>query len=258
MSGSTWPALNAGAKARASDVEAKFDWIEGNMVPMNGGNTTDGAYDLGTSAARWRDIYLSSNIRTNSMTVFASGAAAMTFNTNATVKLATGTSINEFSIDGTFADNSDSAVPTEKAIRTYIGSVFTGVGSASQSGVVVVGTNAANLVLQTVSISAAGEVFILLANATIDFTTTTSLLDTTIEINKDNAAAGSTDVVPGGRIAINNIYVVATTTSKVISLNAVALMSITSGGHTFKLLQNRGSGTTSNTCASSSLIIKKL
>jgi hypothetical protein len=32
----------------------------------------------------------------------------------------TGATINEFSTDGTFADNSDSAVPTEKATKTYV------------------------------------------------------------------------------------------------------------------------------------------
>jgi hypothetical protein len=31
-----------------------------------------------------------------------------------------GATINEFSTDGTFADNSDSAVPTEKAVKTYV------------------------------------------------------------------------------------------------------------------------------------------
>jgi microcystin-dependent protein len=38
--------------------------------------------------------------------------------------LASGASINEFSIDGTFAGNSDDAVPTEKAVRTYLGTHF--------------------------------------------------------------------------------------------------------------------------------------
>ena len=39
------------------------------------------------------------------------------------------TSINEFSTDGTFAANSDSIVPTQKAIRTYIASQIGGGGS---------------------------------------------------------------------------------------------------------------------------------
>ena len=37
------------------------------------------------------------------------------------LKLATGATVTEFSTDGTLADNSDAATPTEKAVRTYVG-----------------------------------------------------------------------------------------------------------------------------------------
>ncbi len=43
--------------------------------------------------------------------------------------------INEFSTDGTLADNSDSAVPTEKAVKSYVDNKF----SAPSAGVVPVG-----------------------------------------------------------------------------------------------------------------------
>lgn len=62
MAGSVWPALVAGARAKASEVEAKFDWVEGDLVPMLGGTRTDATYDLGTSSHRWRDLYLSRQI----------------------------------------------------------------------------------------------------------------------------------------------------------------------------------------------------
>lgn len=58
MAGTTWPSLVAGRKAKASEVEAKFDWIEGSIVPQNSGSTTDLAYDLGTSTARWRGLWV--------------------------------------------------------------------------------------------------------------------------------------------------------------------------------------------------------
>jgi len=38
---------------------------------------------------------------------------------------ASGATINEFSTDGTMAGNSDAAVPTEKAVRTYVASAVT-------------------------------------------------------------------------------------------------------------------------------------
>ncbi len=60
MAGTSWPDLIAGRTAKASEVEAKFDWLEQGIVPMNSGTTTDLAYDLGTVAARWRAAYLGS------------------------------------------------------------------------------------------------------------------------------------------------------------------------------------------------------
>ena len=40
---------------------------------------------------------------------------------NGDCKLQSGAAINEFSTDGTLGDNSDTAVPTEKAVKTYVG-----------------------------------------------------------------------------------------------------------------------------------------
>ena len=49
-----------------------------------------------------------------------------------------GATVNEFSTDGTFADNSDTSVPTEKATKTYVDTQITlAVGEAST---IVVGT----------------------------------------------------------------------------------------------------------------------
>ena len=54
----TWPTLSAGQVARASDVEAKFDWSEFHIWPHSLGNATDNTYDLGnTVTASWRCLY---------------------------------------------------------------------------------------------------------------------------------------------------------------------------------------------------------
>ena len=46
------------------------------------------------------------------------------------LELNTGTGVNEFSTDGSMTDNSDNAVPTEKAVKTYVdNSVTTADGS---------------------------------------------------------------------------------------------------------------------------------
>jgi len=50
---------------------------------------------------------------TNNLTVDATATIDV-------LKVSSGTEINEFSIDGTLAGNSDDAVPTEKAVKTYV------------------------------------------------------------------------------------------------------------------------------------------
>ena len=55
-----------------------------------------------------------------------------------------GTSINEFSIDGTLSGNSDLAVPTEKAIKTYVDSGTTTLTNKTISGSSNTLTNIAN------------------------------------------------------------------------------------------------------------------
>jgi len=59
MSGTNWPALTAGNKAKASEVEEKFDWIEGDILPMIGGTKTDATYNLGSATYRWNTAYFS-------------------------------------------------------------------------------------------------------------------------------------------------------------------------------------------------------
>jgi hypothetical protein len=49
------------------------------------------------------------------------------------------TAVNEFSTDSTFSANSDSVVPTQKAIKTYIASQIGGGGSSIVANSLTVG-----------------------------------------------------------------------------------------------------------------------
>jgi len=49
-----------------------------------------------------------------------------------------GATINEFSTDGTFADNSDASVPTEKAVKTYVDTQINNLSDTQ--GTIVAGT----------------------------------------------------------------------------------------------------------------------
>lgn len=54
----SWPDLVAGKKAKASEVEAKFDWLEGNLYPMLSGTTYDLTYNLGASDKQWKQAWV--------------------------------------------------------------------------------------------------------------------------------------------------------------------------------------------------------
>ena len=91
-----------------------------------------------------------------------------------------GATINEFSTDGTFADNSDTSVPTEKATKTYVDQEITKLsesagkitaGSApTQSKVEVTGTGAASdtvdFDIEGSTISQIGQQYILIPKGT--------------------------------------------------------------------------------------------
>jgi hypothetical protein len=58
----------------------------------------------------------------------------MAFLADGTVKLKLGAGINEFSIDGTLAGNADNAVPTEKAVKSYVDATVAQQPQVSISG----------------------------------------------------------------------------------------------------------------------------
>ena len=63
----TWPAL-ANRTASAADVNSKFNWLEGNRLPMNSGALTTGAYDIGSVLYKW-NIFNVNSLIINSFTI---------------------------------------------------------------------------------------------------------------------------------------------------------------------------------------------
>jgi hypothetical protein len=78
----TWPDLVAGKKAKASEVEQKFDWLEGSLLPHSSGNFTTNAYDLGMSSASWRATWTKSLNPTTTASGVAIGQLAANANTS--------------------------------------------------------------------------------------------------------------------------------------------------------------------------------
>lgn len=73
MSGISWPTIGANEINSAEDMELKFDWIEGTISPMTGGNKTDAVYDISEGGTYWRNAYVSGQ-----MLVIQSGDVANT------------------------------------------------------------------------------------------------------------------------------------------------------------------------------------
>lgn len=78
---STWPELIANRKAKASEVESKFDWIQGNIYSHYGGNHTDSVYNIGTVAARFSGVYTRSLNPTTTAAGIALGKTTADANT---------------------------------------------------------------------------------------------------------------------------------------------------------------------------------
>ena len=113
-------------------VDSEISMIDHNdLVDIQGGDSTSEFYHLTQSVydglfSESPTIGLGSSTGTNLqvdygnhiVTLDINGTTEATFNSNG-ITLKTGTSINEFSIDGTLVGDSDNAVPTEKAVKAY-------------------------------------------------------------------------------------------------------------------------------------------
>lgn len=111
----------------------------------------DETRDLGSSSKVWRSIYLKDDgLHIGDATITAVGSSidlplGTTVNGGPinvpdelsvnSIQISGGSVVNEFSTDGTLGDNSNTAVPTEQAVKTYVdGVVPTDVGDLTDVG----------------------------------------------------------------------------------------------------------------------------
>lgn len=84
------------------------------------------------NAITWSDsiktnkIQMRGNDKTSTIQILTNGVVKYQVNDDG-LKLQTGTPINEFSTDGTLGGNSDDAVPTEKAVKTYVDKILASI-----------------------------------------------------------------------------------------------------------------------------------
>ena len=115
--------------------------ISGNAGIVTTGDLGTGEVDLNNAAlAGWLSV---------GSTATVTGAARL----DSTLQFgAAGQAINEFSIDGTFADDSDTAVPTEKAVKTYVDAAILETGGTLNIGGDAASTGSVDISSQTFSI----------------------------------------------------------------------------------------------------------
>ena len=90
---------------------------------MNADSSTIGNLNIrnGVIRATTGDLDLSMAVNQNFNVKTSGNTSAFNINNNnGKISLLNGTAVNEFSTDGTLAGNSDDAVPTEKAVKTYV------------------------------------------------------------------------------------------------------------------------------------------
>ena len=122
----------------------------GNILP-----NASGTLDLGSASMPFNNLYLDGTSlymsdfevmylvgnglvlkspSGNPITLTTNGGDALITDSSGGIKLNTGSQyVNEFSTDGTFAGNSNAAVPTEKAIKTYVNTVSGAIGGGGVS-----------------------------------------------------------------------------------------------------------------------------
>jgi len=110
-------ALAASAEGRAETAPGDACTTANDFIRVGGPETGGTVHFMICDGANWQSVTTILNGGNVGIGETVPGAK---LDVNGDIILQTGTSVNEFSIDGTLAGNSDDAVPTEKAVKTYV------------------------------------------------------------------------------------------------------------------------------------------
>ena len=138
-----------------------------------------------------------------------------------------GAMINEFSIDGTLAQNSDEKVPTQKAVKTYVDAQIGG-GNASTTLNLVGGTGTGSVATGSQSLTIGGTANEIETSASNQTLTVGLPNDVTI----GNDLTVTTDLVVGGNLTVNGTTATVNTTNSTITDGLIELANGTTGNAT--------------------------
>jgi len=113
--------LTGGTTGKLDAIDVTLDGVDGNdvCVVKSAGVVYEYYFNASSGAAESSPDIIKPDL-SNGVSYSGNGRWILQGVYAATFQSASGTSINEFSTDGTLAGNSDNAVPTEKAAKTYV------------------------------------------------------------------------------------------------------------------------------------------
>ena len=114
--------------AQDAATKAYVDSQVGGATTSYGWTNSSGYIGLTTRTDTVNMTYLYVNNSAGKVSIATDDTTA-TLTVNGNLTLQTGATVNEFSIDGNLAGNSDLAVPTEQAVKTYVDNQLGGVSS---------------------------------------------------------------------------------------------------------------------------------
>lgn len=184
----------------------------------------------------------STSATTGSLIVYGGVGITQDVNIAGSIKLGSSATISEFSTDGTLFDNSDSAVPTEQAVKTYVDGLLGGVdlwqrvvttlspktaGDSLDMGTTSIGAGGLDLTdgvnIGTLSISGAGINFV---GQPINIDSITNITDTT----------ASTSISTGSLVLSGGLGVA----GRINAGDYIQAQPSSDGGIAFRLARNSG------------------
>lgn len=196
MSGSAWNTFATSALGVAARVNENFDWIEGDIVPINGSGTkTHNTYNFGSSTYRWKSGYFSNGIIINSTQTITSVDAS-------TIEISAGVMrLKAGGIRGATANSGGSGreiLPSTTAAGDLRSNCATAM-TTSSSGGQVTGTTITAAALTTVGTPVLVCGFAQFV-VTSQNTTSSAKADIDLSIHRYNMATGSATSVAGGKL----------------------------------------------------------
>ena len=216
--------LGTAETSKALTISATDTWNVAGMtcanlgtittVDINGGSIDAAAIGAASASTGAFTTLSASGAVTLSTTLTVTGAVAL----NGTLALASGTTANEISIDGTLAGDSDDAIPTEKAVKTYVDSqtvsdhitlnaIIADVGTGETVWVPIPATGTITRVDTVLEGAITG------ADATVTVKTAADATIAAVTITQSGSAAGDVD----SNASPTNTAVTAGTAIKVVS-----------------------------------------